>query len=139
MASGGASLNGPASQSFINSSHPFDDGDQNSKPDDGWRARAFNDSTSRPRLRVVALCIELRLAYTDYESSGGLLFAPCPAGGHAISGGPEADGPADAGHLHTAYPYADPTNPPDRGFVLAMGSTSGAGPGYTGHVICTRP
>ena len=140
VASGGAGLNGAASDSHLDSSYPFDAGDGDSKPDDGWKARAFNAASTRARLRLSVQCVERSLAYRNFEAkTGGLRFAPCPAGGHALAGGIQAAGTPGVGHIHTAYPYAETANPPDTGFVLAMGSTFGPGPSYTGHVICTRP
>ena len=140
VASGGAGLNGAASDSHLDSSYPFDGGDGDSKPDDGWKARAFNAASTRARLRVSVQCVKRPLAYRDFEGSpGGFLTAPCPAGGHALAGGIKAAGTPGVGHMSTAYPYAKTINPPDRGFILAMGSTFGPGPSYTGHVICTRP
>lgn len=140
VASGGAGLNSAAADSHLDTSYPFDGGDRDSKPDDGWKARAFNAGGTRARLQVSVQCVKQRLAYRDFfASAGGLIFAPCQAGGHALGGGIKADGAAGVGHMNTAYPYAQPTNPPDRGFVLAMGSTFGSGPSYTAHVICTRP
>jgi len=140
VASGGAGLNGAASDSHLDSSYPFDGADGDSKPDDGWKARAFNAASTRARLRLSVQCVERPLAYRDFEAeTGGILFAPCPASGHALAGGIDAAGTPGVGHINSAYPYAEPANPPDAGFVLAMGSTFGPGPSYTGHVICTRP
>jgi hypothetical protein len=140
VASGGAGLDGAASKSYLNSSYPLDGRDGDSKPDDGWKARAFNASSSRAHLRVSVQCVAMPLAYRSFEANtGGLRFAPCPAGHHALAGGIKADGEPGVGHINAAYPYAEPTNPPDAGFVLAMGSTFGSGPSYTAHVICARP
>lgn len=139
VASGGAGLNGAASDSHLDSSYPFDGSDGDSKPDDGWKARAFNAASSRARLSLSVQCVARRLVYRNFESAGGILVATCPGESHALAGGIKADGEPGVGHIHSAYPYADLTNPPDAGFVLAMGSTFGPGPSYTGYVICARP
>jgi hypothetical protein len=138
VAGGGARLGGPASPPFLNSSHPFDDGDENAEPDNGWRARAFNGSSKRVKLRVYAACVAFQPTYVEVDSSAaGLVFTDCPSGFHAVAGGPEADGQANGSHISVANPFADPTNPPDAGYVVATGARGGGdGPGFTAHLVC---
>lgn len=54
---GGAKLAGPAGKVHLASSYPFDDGDGNLTPDDGWKTGGYNGSTRKRGLTVYAICL----------------------------------------------------------------------------------
>lgn len=54
---GGARLSGAADQGRLVASVPYDDGDADLVPDDGWRVRADNLSGSDEELRAFAICL----------------------------------------------------------------------------------
>ncbi|HEU4356262.1 MAG TPA: hypothetical protein VFT27_11800 [Actinomycetota bacterium] len=54
---GGARLSGAADQGRLVASVPYDDGDTDMVPDDGWRVRADNLSGSDEELRAFAICL----------------------------------------------------------------------------------
>jgi hypothetical protein len=120
VAGGGASIAGAATESYLNSSHPFDSDDADTRPDDGWRARGFNRSGPRKRLNVYAQCVDPlpRYASASADVSDVLLFTACPAGTHAMSGGGLATGAPNRAFLVNHFPYAAMVNPPDTGFAV---------------------
>lgn len=54
---GGARLSGPADQGRLVASVPYDDGDADLAPDDGWQVRADNLSASDEELKAFAICL----------------------------------------------------------------------------------
>jgi hypothetical protein len=127
VAGGGATVAGSASASYLNASHPFDSGDADTRPDDGWRARGFNQSGVRKRLVVYGECVALNPRYATSSATGTdpLLFTPCPAGTHAMGGGALPAGPPSRAFLNILYPYAASVNPPDTGFVAWIHTIGG--------------
>jgi hypothetical protein len=66
------------------SSHPFDGGDANRAPDDGWAARAYNYTTDPDHIQVLAHCLaSKRLRYRTSSA----FEANCPDDGHLTGGG----------------------------------------------------
>ena len=128
VAGGGAGVFGPAKNAYLNSSHPFDSNDPGIKPDDGWRARAFNRAGPRKALKVHAECVAETPRYPTQSttSTDFLLFTPCPSGTHGMSGGGSLSGDPRRGFINVAYPFASSTNPPDAGFVVGLHAIGGA-------------
>ncbi len=100
---GGGQTSGEPEDARLHSTSPYDDGDAGSRPDDGWRVRAFN-LTSEPRqLTAYAICVEEQPRYQEQEyeivSDGiGLGTDECSKG-RALSVGARTDAPAADAHL----------------------------------------
>jgi hypothetical protein len=137
VAGGGAAVQGDATASRLNASHPFDSGDSGTGPDDGWRARGFNVSGSTKRLVAYAECVNLSPQYpmTSSNTTDPLLFSTCPSGTHAMGGGALPGGAPSQAFINTLYPYAGTTNPPDTGFV-AIAHTTGGPLQFTNYAVC---
>jgi len=54
---GGAKISGPPDHSRLVSTYPYDGGDANQIPDDGWRVRAYNVSAGALTVQPWAICL----------------------------------------------------------------------------------
>jgi hypothetical protein len=127
-AGGGLRVGGQIPEGYVNRTYPFDGGDGDTKPDDGWRGRGYNVSTGTVNVRVYVACLDARLHYAVSLGS----FTNCPDGTHATGGGAAVGGSAASTWLNTLYPFAEPTNPPDDGFVNLFNSLALP----TGYAVC---
>lgn len=57
VSGGGGRMSGPGGAVHLASSLPIDDSDPNEVPDDGWRAVAYNGSSSGQKLTAYAVCL----------------------------------------------------------------------------------
>ena len=67
-------------------------------------------------MEVFATCIDARLRYL---TPGGT-FVDCPGGTHATGGGASTTTEPASAWLNALYPFADPANPPDDGFLAVL-------------------
>ncbi|HKH14603.1 MAG TPA: hypothetical protein VKA47_08110 [Solirubrobacterales bacterium] len=136
VAGGGAGLSGSATEAYLNSSSPYDSNDADHRPDDGWRARAYNQGGPSKRLTVRAECVDAlpRYASTASTDSSQVVLTNCPAGTHAMGGGGLNAGLASRAFLNALYPFMTSMGPPDDQFVLAVSRTNPTR--YTGYVVC---
>lgn len=136
---GGARLGGPIALLWLNSSYPIDAGDGDTKPDDGWRARGYNNSGLAEAMKVFAICADLRVRYV---SSAGIdpnyTFVHCPGTTHVTGGGLRITGAADEAHVNSIDPFADAVNPPDDGIVGLGANNSGPPKTVTTFALCAR-
>ena len=111
--SGGASSFGSFGDSYISSSYPYDDGDRDKSPDDGWKTKisAFDSFVD---LNAYAACSKLKPTYRSrrYEIAPMTLSTdeavPCPDGDVIVHGGfkgptsvrPGSSFPLDGGTDH---------------------------------------
>jgi hypothetical protein len=130
VAGGGLFVNGEIALGYVNRTYPIDGGDEDTKPDDGWRGRGYNLDISDINVKAHVTCIDARLRYALDLGA----FIDCPDGTHATGGGASIPGPAASSWLNTLYPFAEVTNPPDAGFVNLFHSPPGAL--ATGYAIC---
>jgi hypothetical protein len=130
VAGGGLFVGGALAEGYVNRTYPIDGGDQDTKPDDGWRGRGYNLATGNTSVRAHVTCIDARLRYALNLGS----FTDCPDGTHATGGGAAIPGSASSSWLNSLYPFAEVTNPPDAGFVNFFESPPGAL--ATGYAIC---
>jgi hypothetical protein len=130
VAGGGLFVGGVIAEGYVNRTYPIDGGDQDTKPDDGWRGRGYNLATGDTNVRAHVTCIDARLHYALNLGS----FTDCPDGTHATGGGAAIAGSAASSWLNTLYPFAEVTNPPDDGFVNLFKAPAGAL--ATGYAIC---
>lgn len=56
--SGGFAVSGSPSKAHNSGSYPFDNGDPDQLPDDGWKARAFNLTGASKTLTAYAVCVK---------------------------------------------------------------------------------
>jgi len=91
---------------------PFDAGDQDQKPDDGWRVRAVNAFGLEQTLRAHAVCRKAGAWDLSYESenvaiTGGTTLpasATCPSGGAITGGGAKVKPGPGSGRVFEMYP-----------------------------------
>ncbi len=80
--SGGAGSESDFGDSFISSSYPFDDGDSDKAPDDGWKTK-FSSFDASIEITPTAVCSRVKPAYRSAEETagpGGLATDPIPCG-----------------------------------------------------------
>ncbi len=90
FASGLFLTSGPFGSVVVRHSYPIDDGDRDSRPDDGWRAEF--DLLEEATITVGAVCVDRRVGYekrrltvpSDTQRRG---LVPCPVGKSAVAGG----------------------------------------------------
>ena len=114
---------GNSSGEHIVGSYPFDDGDPNSKPDDGWAFRTWAGA-ERGTVRALAVCLDVR---PEYRTGTGTLpvngssvpTETCPATHHLVGIGARSKAPpaeTNIGELSpsTPLPGKAPTQTPCR-------------------------
>lgn len=98
MWSAGVDAHRPFGTQRVVASAPFDDGDGNQAPDDGWRARTDNVGDASRSLTAYAVCADVN--GLSYESEPFPVNADaraedeaaCPVGQYVIGGGVSQDG-----------------------------------------------
>jgi hypothetical protein len=111
VSAGGASTDNADARH--NSSYPYDDGDANETPGDGWAVRVFNSSIDGARIKAYAVCTRRPIDYAITESTepaGSPTYATltCPELGQvAIGGGVRFDGLVSAVRLIEAVSRDD--------------------------------
>jgi len=147
---GGAFVGGDIGDGRLLSTSPFDGGDPDSRPDDGWRIRAANASvTEDSDVTVHAICQRRR---PRYEVSGpstltagsemGVLH-DCDNDAHLIGAGADLslDPDAQVSAILLEDSGADPDLARDDNvtFTLTHRDVGGTDAGYTLTEICARP
>jgi hypothetical protein len=144
--SGGFKQYRPDDPPFLNThlaaSVPFDDGDANEAPDDGWRVKIFNPAGSRtPEPTATAICA--KGAKPKYRSdrdqipagqSSPALEIPCPDGTTVVGGGIGMGGGA---FITSTFPAdtGDEDEIPQNAWTGVMHTDSG-GRTLTAHAVC---
>jgi len=74
VTSGGGQVTGDTEVTRLHSSSPFDGGDRDKRPDDGWRVRAYNPSNSAVQVVANVFCADEQPRYQEqeYEIQGGI-------------------------------------------------------------------
>ncbi len=144
VVSGGAII--ASSSSYLNSSQPYDGGDKDKAPDDGWSARVFDTIGGTGGFEVYAICE--RGGSISYETKTQKLKKhhassqrlSCSHREHATGGGIKVFGHGADAHLEGAYPYdsGDKGKTPDDGFKLQAFNDEGATKKIRSTVICVR-
>jgi hypothetical protein len=137
VAGGGADLSGSATQAYLNWSVPYDSNDADSRPDDGWRARAYNQGGPAKTLTVRATCVAANPRYRVRASSnsGEAVGVDCPAGTHLMGGGGAIAGAADNSFLTAIEPVGDGSGPPDDALLVAVHRFDPS-PDYLAAAVC---
>ena len=111
VSTGGASTDNADAR--LNSSYPYDDGDANANPADGWAVRVFNSSIDGIRIKAYAVCTRRPIDYAVTESTepaGSPTYTTltCPDLDQvAIAGGVRFDGLVSAARLIEAVSRDD--------------------------------
>jgi hypothetical protein len=133
---GGISVDGLATDHWLNRSRPFDGDDGNAAPDDGWQSRIYNDGTGR-RVVTFAVCVNERRRYRDNSTDAAdFVFADCPTGSHGTGGGLSISGAPIEAHATAIDPFSASVNPPDTGFVAGFSQNFGPPKTLTSFAIC---
>ena len=95
---GGGQMTGDPDYVRVHSTSPYDDGDADKRPDDGWRVRAFNLTDGRLQIFAKAICLDEQPRYQEigYEviDSGIGLGSPECKRGRLLSVGAKTDAPS---------------------------------------------
>lgn len=139
---GGGERNGAGvGQIRLAQTFPYDDRDKGLKPDDGWRVRVVNVSSSKRNVKVGAVCGDARVKYVEQEfnvaatSQTGQENATCPNDMFALSGGVEA-GKNHPLYLNSSFP-SDPSANGATAWGTYVDNTGGAS-SATVHVMCSK-
>jgi hypothetical protein len=111
---GGGLADAALHQHRLVSSAPFDSGDRDHRPDDGWSVRISNGNTHSDPVTVTAICAKVRhLAYrtkskTVQGSARGTQAVNCPDGEFALGGGVAQSGPYYVeGFVRSSFDFND--------------------------------
>jgi hypothetical protein len=137
---GGAFSNGAYLETKLQDSYPIDGLDNDSKPDDGWRATIWNTASTARNSEVQAICAKAKVKYVTAEISTGTggKRANCPDGTTVSGGG------VDTFELF-GFPYDvlesiplkyDPNSARARAWFAFTGDGGGGLDGATVHAAC---
>jgi hypothetical protein len=124
---------------------PFDGGDSDAKPDDGWKASAVNNQGVARAVRAQAICRKARawdLAYHRAEvainGNSSITASQLCSGGVVTGGGAEIVGPAGTGRLFSSFPFddADMGFMPSEGWLATVTNLTGTQQSGSVHAIC---
>ncbi len=141
---GGGGLIAP-SQSWTNSSHPYDGGDTDKRPDDGWTLRVFDPVGGIGGFVIEAICMRgAHLAYEKKRATGldageaASRRAGCGRGRHVLGGGLRISGPQDEARAASSFPFdgKDRHKVPDDGWKSTGYNLSGGSKALTTFAIC---
>jgi hypothetical protein len=132
---------------LVSATVPYDGGDGDDKPDDGWKATAVNLDAIKRDLTAHVSCRKAGGWDLKYEIAGiglgsgtsGSAGTMCPAGAAVTGGGTAIAGPAGAVRVHESFPIdaGDAGNDtPEDGWHGSLTNTSvGSATGVI-HAIC---
>jgi hypothetical protein len=144
----GGGAGGAGSDTWVNTSRPYDDGDPNSKPDDGWKVRGYNDSGLAVDFDGHAVCTdrgtrELRYRRNRLDDvgagSGAGATARCRSTEAVTGGGISISGPASQAWIAFTHPTddkGDPGSTPEDGWDLTAFNSTGVDKDMTVYAIC---
>ena len=130
---------GNSSGEHIVGSYPFDDGDPNSRPDDGWAFRTWAGA-ERGKVRALAVCLDVR---PEYRTGTGTLpvngssvpTETCPATHHLVGIGARSKAPPAETSIGELSPLdasagegSDPDSVPDDRGRMAINNSSASIP-----------
>jgi hypothetical protein len=144
---GGVFGAGGYNEQQINSIRPYDEGDANDAPDDGWQATVDNQTGGPLDVKVHAICTPGDFTYLETDqvsvNSGQALTSnvSCPAGTHVAAGGLYAGGGIDQQNLVRSYPAdfkSDANAKPDDGWVATSHNVSVGQRSFRVYAICGK-
>lgn len=148
--SGGVYLDGSNSDVHLHALLPFDDGDGNSRPDDGWKVKASNLGGAKKQFTAWAFCREdIRPVYPDLGSLTGVNAGnPAGAGGACpdqttslMGGAGQIRGQPNTRRITGLEPSdntskTEPDTVPDDTLVTQVENNSASEAEYGSHPIC---
>lgn len=145
---GGAfAFGGDLAAHWINASHPYDDGDAGTRPEDGWRALVYNDNSAAASMNVYALCRETAVRYLSATgglgssgASGEQESPPCPNTEHVAGAGAKLAAPERRSRIGGIVPTDDSVEAgtlPDDYVVASATNSSPQSAQLTAFAICT--
>ena len=144
----GGGAGGAGIDTWVNTSRPYDDGDANSKPDDGWKVRGYNDSGLTVDFDGHAVCTDRGVGDLHYRTndlnnvgapSGAGALAPCGEAEAVTGGGISISGRASQAWIAFTHPSDDKGDPgtmPEDGWDLTAFNNTGADKDMTVYAIC---
>jgi len=132
---GGAFSNGAFQETKIQDSYPIDGADNDSKPDDGWRATIWNTASTGRNSEVQAMCAKTKTKYASavLGNGNGGKSAKCPNGTTASGGGIDVN--ATFGFPYDLIQSAPNSPRPDKWSIFVFGPGMAA-TGVTVHAVC---
>jgi hypothetical protein len=147
VAGGGVFGAGGFDEQQINSIRPYDEGDANLEPDDGWQALVDNQTGGPLDVKVHAICTRADFTYAvsgqtslnsgEVETSS----VTCPAGTHVAGGGLYAAGGIDQQNLARSFPFdsmVDANTKPDDGWAGTSHNVSVGQRSFRVYAICGK-
>jgi hypothetical protein len=133
------------SNSWVNSSFPFDGADADHVPDDGWRGGGYDPVGGVGGFSVYAICVQddvlryVTRAPVSVEAEDAVTRrVACANDEHVTGGGARVSGPEDGARLVSTFPYddADGDDIPDDGWQVTVYNVDGNEKSVTAHAIC---
>ncbi len=113
-------------------SAPADGPDGDRKPDDGWRASAFDTRAVNAEVATIVVCAKTKVSYKSAtkkvkKGKRAKLTAHCPAGTKDTAGG-VATGDFDAVQISSSFPFdsGDANNRPEDGWSAQVFNRAGS-------------
>jgi hypothetical protein len=141
---GGGSLIAPT-ESWLNSSHPYDGSDPNKRPDDGWTTKVFDPVGGIGGYVMEAICqrhgdlayVRQRAGAVDAGDAASPTAA-CARKAHVLGGGLKLGGPANQARAAGSYPIdrGDDGKVPDDGWRAVGYNLAGEPKAVTSYAIC---
>jgi hypothetical protein len=147
LAGGGVFGAGGHNEQQINSMRPYDEGDADVEPDNGWQATMDNQTGGPLDVKVHAICTRADFTYVVTEQNSvnsgqaATADAACPAGTHVASGGLYAGGGIDQQNLVQSYPIdsmSDSNTKPDDGWRGSSHNVSVGQRSFRIYAICGK-
>jgi hypothetical protein len=145
VGAGGDSLVGVV-PGLINSVTPFDDDDEDLKPDDGAYAYAFNTTASPGTTQAWAVCARGKTIYRSQTSKlrvnhAATVKARCPGDMSVVGGGNYITGSNDDATLQATRPFDghDANHNPDDGWRVKAFNLRELRKDLTAYAICRKP
>jgi hypothetical protein len=143
---GGLTIIGGNTATGIASSYPFDDGDANSKPDDGWIGVANSRSAGDKAMRTYAICSKTgRYSYVRdttlvVDHAQNSLMAPCEEGQSVTGGGLTLSGTSTVYAATATRPFdgGDADADEDDGWLAAVYNDSNSPQTVRAYAVCAR-
>jgi hypothetical protein len=142
VVSGGAII--ATTESWINSSRPFDSSDNGTRRDDGWAVKVLDTIGGIGGFQITAVCSDENPSYEKGSAKnvpagdGASAVAECPSGTHVVGGGVEVDGPPNRARATGTYPKddGDVDDVPDDAWKSSAYNLSGLEKDIKTYAIC---
>lgn len=147
VVAGGANVEGSNGFTRLTSSYPYDGGDSDSVPDDGWAAGYANRAGNDRRFTVFARCVSgvtpryvksSAVQVVGALTNAAYASATCPKGYVAVSGGGRLSGNASPTFALIGLLFGGGGGLTDLYQALAFGDTSGVNQTLNAFAVCAK-